>query len=315
MKRRAVGKPRHNQQGAALIIALLLVTLLGILVAELSHSVNVDARAVLNTGLDSQNTNAALGGIQYAMAVLAELDDDTQCDTLDDEWAKVRRTEIGRAQVTIRLIDECSRLNINGLTPPNSDEGNELDRLAGALGLSAEHIGSEAADWADLDDKGPFEAGAPNRGFLCTGELALLKGIDSSRLYGENGLAPYVTVWSDGKINLNTASKEVLQAVLPEEDSDIADAIIERRKMEPFGKVAELQTVSGLTGAVYQRLEKITCVAGSCFSVESTASIGPMTRAVRAVVTRDKGEVQVIYLEEQPPVGALSPTGTGDADG
>ena len=50
MSRCAMGKTRHNQQGAALIIALLLVTLLGILVAELSHSVNVDSRAALNAG-------------------------------------------------------------------------------------------------------------------------------------------------------------------------------------------------------------------------------------------------------------------------
>ncbi|NOZ20075.1 MAG: general secretion pathway protein GspK [Planctomycetes bacterium] len=290
---------QRHETGAALLIALLLIVLLGIIVAELSRSIAIDARAVLNTGIDAQNTQAALGGVQYAMALLMR---DVPSDaplSLDQDWAKKQQIEIGASTVTVRIMDEARKININHLTP-DADEGNELDRLARALRLDAKDIGARALDWMDADDEGPFETGAANRRFLCPAELLRVNGIDRGALYGDNGVERYLTVWSDGKVNINTAAKPVIEALLPEEDTDLAADIVERREQEPFAKVTELQSVPGMTGDVFGRIKKVACTGGAVFMIESKAEIGPMSRAVRAVVRRDEDVMQIIFFDGDP---------------
>ncbi|MEW6358160.1 MAG: type II secretion system minor pseudopilin GspK [Planctomycetota bacterium] len=290
----------HNENGAALLIALLMIVLLGIIVVELSHSIAIDARAVQNTGLDAQNLQAALGGVQYAMALLMrDIPEDAPISP-DQDWAKDQQIEIGAATVTVWIADEASKISINHLTPDAKDEGNELDRLTMALKLDVKDIGAKAQDWMDADDDGSFEKGAANRLFLCPAELLLINGIDRAALYGDNGLGPHITVWSDGKVNINTAPKPVLEAILPKDDADLAEDIIKRREQAPFAKATELQSVPGMTGEAYERMEKKTCTGGAVFMVESRAEIGPMRRTVRAVLRRDEDVMQIIFFEETP---------------
>jgi general secretion pathway protein K len=111
------------------------------------------------------------------------------------------------------------------------------------------------SDW--VDDDGGLNAKRLNgaesddpfyqeRGYECKNgpldtvdELLLIKGFTEAVVYGGKpededldpytGIARYLTVWSDGRVNVNTASREVL-LTLPGVDEWMVDEIIECRK-------------------------------------------------------------------------------------
>ncbi len=76
-------------------------------------------------------------------------------------------------------------------------------------------------------------------------ELLLIKDFDEGMLYGEEdvpGLAEFVTVCGDdeGFININSASEEVIAAVLNSES--LASMIVDMRESSPFANAADMAT-------------------------------------------------------------------------
>ena len=82
-------------------------------------------------------------------------------------------------------------------------------------------------------------------------ELLLIKGFDAEVFWGTNdkksteGLYPYVTVYSNQRININTASEVVLMSLDDDLDSSLAKAIIDYRENKPFENTNDLREVGG----------------------------------------------------------------------
>lgn len=122
---------------------------------------------------------------------------------------------------------------------------------------------------------------------LALPEELVHRGIVSADLfYGQSpqeGLAPYMTVWGSGKINVNTASGRVL-AVVPGMTPAILDAILRYRlglDQQPgttddqyFSSLADLLRLAGITQSMLDRCEPFLTVTPTAFRVLATGYPG-----------------------------------------
>jgi general secretion pathway protein K len=235
-KRIAYSKILNAKKGSVLIIALwslffitfFTVTLSGVITQKLNVSgrINEEIREYF----------AARAGIELAKAVLATLEPE-EYDTSYDSWANnekaFKEQKIGDAifsvSYTIKtkspdpvtvygLIDEERKLNIN------KADAETLTRFFGFFEIEkADELASSVIDWRDEDSettKGGAEKSYYNRLqypysprdglFESIYELPLVKGMDDEFF---EAIKDYVTVFGEGRININTAQREALNAI------------------------------------------------------------------------------------------------------
>ena len=111
------------------------------------------------------------------------------------------------------------------------------------------------------------------------------------------GLMDLFTPFSSGRININTADRNVLQ-LLPGVDANAADSIIKFRSgpdgMDgtaddtPFQNVGQLQA-AGVNPAVAARIGNLCDVRSTAFKVTVTAQIGNYKRDFNAIIFRSPG--------------------------
>jgi general secretion pathway protein K len=201
----------------------------------------------------------------------------------------------------ITVSDESGKININDVALPNTIEA--LKRLGMSLKLSGD-IWPAVADWIDSDDiqvsggaesayyrtlKPPYSA--RNSKLLTMTELSLIKGI-TPEIVGK--LRPNLTIYSDQAnspltmVNINTAPKEVLQALDGNIDSRTAERIMEQRSLKAFENMGNVNarvpgTNQGLGGGMIS-------FKSNLFRITSVARVKDSARTVEAVV-RLPGEV------------------------
>jgi type II secretory pathway component PulK len=207
---------------------------------------------------------AAESGIEFARSrfegqLLASVEDPAAGDPfhrLASELETTGTQSIGEARFQVAAVDPASRIDLNRSSDPLT-----LGLLEPLFGeRRAASLLATLRDWTDEDDA-PREGGAeaaeyaaagspyrpPNRPLRSLDDLPRIRGFtDSISL----ALAPFVTVWGDGRVNVNTAPREVLAAV-PALGPDGADAVIAAR-----GADSGIGSKVGLMGALTQRLER-----------------------------------------------------------
>ncbi len=164
------------------------------------------------------------------------------------------------------------------------------------------------------------------------GELALLKGVTRDLLAGSPrreeieekeeggelelidpwaprpflGLRGYLTVYGDGKVNINTAPREVLEALLQDENDDqssLADDIVAAREELPFTKVEDVNDDEYLRERVLARFLDKFKVSSEYFNILSEGRVGRetdngfegTTARIRAVVQRQDNRIVICY--------------------
>lgn len=157
--------------------------------------------------------------------------------------------------------------------------------------------GAESDYYQGLDP--PYQI--RNGPMLHIGELAQVKGISATLFEGREeraGLRDLMTVHGmalsadgrftfTGRINLNTASRTVLAALMPPEYSDLAEALVAYRE-EADAAVLEGQAwYQDVPGAVGLELNAdLITLATDYFRIQSTAEWNGFQRTVTAVVER-----------------------------
>lgn len=157
--------------------------------------------------------------------------------------------ELGDGTFTISIMPEESRRNVNALTDEDWDE--LLDQ-SGVPEDKWDEIKDCFKDWVDQgdahrlngaekdDDYYSSKGYEPKDGPIDTvDELLLIKGFTSALLYGGaspyneddpplRGIAGLLTTWGDGKVNVNSATREVLMT-LPGIEDYVVEKILELR--------------------------------------------------------------------------------------
>jgi general secretion pathway protein K len=258
-----------DNKGVALILTITLIGLMVVMILEFGKSIRTSLYETTNFSDGIRLEAIAKSGFNCALAVLYT--DDTSMDTLQDDWATLGQysststsmfdndgnfqTEIadlsGRIQINRLIIttgenkgdydqkqkDMMNRLLSNPPFSMNQEKINEiLDSIKDWLDEDSDQEinGAENSNYMSLDH--PYSC---RNGLLASiDELVLVKGITPELLYGTDetpGLANYLTaVPGDGRININTASREVLAALSEdlESGSEMVDEMIEYRNDE-----------------------------------------------------------------------------------
>ena len=132
-----------------------------------------------------------------------------------------------------------------------------------------------------------------------TEDLLLIKGV-TQQVFG--CLRDFITVRGDYKININWASKHVIQSLSENMDPVLAQMIIDRRKIKPFGSVMELRKIPGMTDSIYQAIEKTVTVSPTkqYYRVTSEGTVDGFTCTTVAILGRnmETKNVDVILYKE-----------------
>jgi type II secretory pathway component PulK len=215
-----------GNRGGALIYSLWALCLLSVFDASVGSSVN----QYIRVGSYFQNSlrarYAAEAGIKAAMDILKR--NSIDYDALTELWAgydtasgkpvSLSKIPIGQGSFSIKITDESRKININTASA-GTLERLVLEAMPSERDL-AHTVANSILDWRDVDD-GTREGGAEelfyssledpynsaNRPFQVLEELLWVKGV-TPELF--RSIRERITVWGDGKININTASREVL---------------------------------------------------------------------------------------------------------
>ncbi|WP_340691046.1 general secretion pathway protein GspK [Hydrogenobacter thermophilus] len=216
--------------------------------------------------------------------------DDPSVDSLQDRWAYPISFKTQKGELSISIYDEERFLNLNYVD--SGAYGKFFERLLKLLNIDPSYkdnlLAWEGKSNAHIDTDYPIK-----RGPLDSKEELLWAGFKSEDLLGKTignefypGLLSLTTVYSSGKININTANSYILMALDPRIDQALASKIIERRNREPFKKVEDLLLVDGFTFDILYAIKNLLDVKSNYFHIVMDLRSGGYTSTFEVIYDR-----------------------------
>jgi general secretion pathway protein K len=274
---------RRRERGVALLAAVTAVAVMTALGVGLAHTAIVGQLRTEDALATLQADALARSGVAVAAVALAETNAAGAPDTLAAPWAQeFGRQRLGAGWVEVRIEDEARRLDFGA--PELADA---LPRLLRVLGLDPA-LADGILDWVDPDDE-PRPAGAErdwylahtpprvprNAPFATVGEVGMVRGVDAAVLAR---LRPYIGVAGEHAVNPNTASREVLLAVI--DDAATVDRLLAARARGPIDDPDLPALLGDAPPAVLQAL----ATHGQRYTVRAVAGVDRTTRGVQATL-------------------------------
>jgi general secretion pathway protein K len=305
-----------GERGVALVLALAVIALLVSLVVDFSYTMMVDLTLAANLRDGQKAFYVARSGVELAKHLLQE--DDPAFDALDEDWALLPEhpgflaaDDEGKFKVTIE--DEAAKIPLNMLITGDKEKKvdlvvrAQLERLFELLELEPELI-DPIIDWLDPDNN-PQPFGAEDAYYQSLAspypckngpldaleELLLVKGMTKEILYGtdeKQGLIHFLTLYSDGKVNINTASVEVLASLSDKIDNVTAQAIIDYRQKNPFQEIKydDIKSLPGMTLEIFNDIKDQCDVKSSSFSLRAEGQVREIKKVIYTVLKREENK-------------------------
>lgn len=258
--------------------------------------------------LRAQLRVAATEAAWNALRVLAE-DDNLQVDHTNEPWAAWQTNCLPNAVETAALItDENRYFNVNNLAAIPSNTTARLpvaivrDMFAANEWVDPAGETQTLKDWMDRDAEGAREAGYYHQAHLpleppnaLMESPAELDGVLNATRMERRMAPPALTVLPDRvqrivPVNVNTAGRDVLQAVLGAGRSALTDKICRWRDAHPVAvldQVLDAKTLDALAPYLNTR--------SRYFSLAAQAARNGRQEAVYALVRRDdQGEIEIL---------------------
>lgn len=231
------------------MLALTVVALAALAVTAMMVSQSIWSRRVELTVAHAQAQQLVQAGLDWGRAVLSDDRRTSTVDYLGEPWAlRLPPIPVENGSLTGRIEDQQGKFNLNNLLMDGKLDLAQLDhfrRLLAILGLPPALAGS-LADWIDADSEPQPQGGAEdayylslpspylaaNRPLIDVAELALVRGFDDgvrARLH------PFVTALPQfTPVNVNTATPEVIAAMVDGLSLDDARVLVARRDQAYF---------------------------------------------------------------------------------
>jgi general secretion pathway protein K len=235
-----------RQRGVAVVLAMGVVALAAIAAAAMLASQSTWSRHAELTSEHVQAQALVQAGVDWARALLSDDRRLSSVDHLGEPWAlRLPPVPVDNGELAGRIDDQLGAFNLNNLVRNGAVSPAHLaqfQRLLQILGLPDALAGS-LVDWIDADTEDthyqrlqpPYLAA--NRPLIDVAELALVRGFDEAV---RARLRPFVTALPRfTAVNVNTATPEVLAAVVRELDLDDARALTAQRERAYFRNVTE----------------------------------------------------------------------------
>ncbi len=232
--------------------------------------------------------HACVSAVKIALHFLRE--DSNDFDGEGDDWSSPVSYNYRGIYIRVSISDECGRLNINKLTEDRFMA--VAERLLENLNMPVE-IAPAVADWVDRDsevrDGGAEEFFYRGKGYLPSNapmksiyELPYVMGITKRDF---KRLKNFLTVYGSGKVNINSASKELLLALSPRMTEEAVKSLVEAR---PIRKIEDIKHLPGFDQALYFEIKPIITNACGYFRISVSASCGDATVTVEAFTDRNR---------------------------
>jgi general secretion pathway protein K len=279
---------RRSRRGIVLLIVLSMVAAVSAFLVSIFYLSSSNFKKTESLRDYTISYHAAVSAVKIALKFLRE--DNNGYDGVGDDWAKPISYNYSGIFVSINISDECGKLNVNRIT--NKRYYNVAKRLFQNLGVNGELLDC-LKDWIDKDST-PSLYGAEsyyyeslgykpsNAPLKSLGEIYYVKGFSESVV---KKLKKYLTVYGSGKINVNSAPKELLMSLSDRMTEEIADSIIEAR---PIKKLEDLKEIAGMDKELYYEILPLITNRCDFFEIDVTSSYGDSTSVVRAFTSRGK---------------------------
>ncbi|MCP4613238.1 MAG: general secretion pathway protein GspK [Planctomycetes bacterium] len=343
---------KYRRKALALIVVVYILAALGTLVFALAYRSQIglcQAQLLMDR---IQQDEIALAVCTQACRLLAL--DAPNVDSQEDIWSGWHALEmplesVGRklsGQVWWCLMDESARINVN-LAP-----WDVLSRIDGV----DQAVVASILDWID-EDNTPNPDGVENEyyaslfpSYACRNgplesleELAFIKGITAEIYFGTQqtepledlkdlaleqdrkteeeegaaGLSELLTIYGDGKINLNTAHPCVLKA-LPFLSEAAVDEILSKQQpnARKFTTLEDIETNDTFSTTDKIVLLQVAKFNSSFFQLQIKIQLERMSSIFEytAFLERDETEVRVLSWQQKLPYRSSNQGGTTDTD-
>jgi len=311
-------RPRHRPpRGAALLVAMVLLSVVATLAAGMVWQQWRAVQVETAERSRAQSGWMLTGALDWARLILREDARSGKPTSLNEPWA----TPLAEARLSSFLAtdrdnnadsgpeaflagsisDAQARYNLRNLIVDNKVDPPQLailQRLCSSVGLGPDTAGTVASGL--LASGQADDASAP----LAPQQLSDLAwlGLDATaldRLASVVVLLPVAT-----PVNLNTASREVLAAVVSGMDLGSADRLVQARVRTPLRSLAD---ATAIVGAGPKLLERDVDVKSAYFEVRGRLRLENRVLESRSLVERRSG-LQVLAIQRQQQA-SLIPAG------
>ena len=320
-----VNKILNSERGIALILVILMISIIIAVTLQLNRSSRSDVYEAANMSDGIKLHYIVKSGFNGGQVVL--IADTNSFNTLNENWETKMElisakweSMFPNTSLKINIEDESGKIQINKLITGNNYNPDIGDLLIRLLSLpefklsqnKIKEIVDSLKDWMDADDE-VTGSGAENSYYMsmekpyqvkngpldCIEELLMVRGITRELLYGTKetpGLMNYLSIYGDGRININTAPKLVLKALSTKITDDAADRMDEYRKTEG-ADLSDPMWYKKITGAATISIDsRLITTKSDYFKITSRGKLGNMTGQVSGVIKRDKDKKTTALL-------------------
>lgn len=245
-------------------------------------------------------------------------DDDGDTDSLDESWAdwhKLIPSETNYEatdedenvwEASWRVIDESSKINVNLAYPDLLLQLEFLDEAAVASILDwIDQDNVPGPDGAENDYYSSLDAGynCKNAPFETIDELLLVKGITAEIYYGSN-LNKLLTIYGDGRININTASKTVLDVIPLLSDAAVNEIISgQEDATETFSSMADIENNDNFMAADILSLAQVAKFSSNHFQLQIKVKNKRRQLGCQylAIIERKAGAARLLSWQRKSP--------------
>ena len=337
---RCGARENGGRSGSALIVALWVLIIMSLLVGAFAFDMYVESGITSHFRKRLQAQYLARAGVEYARMLLAQSFEVNENDEVEEDREAMFMgalnlkkgiglsgfsQELGGGKFTLDIMPEQGRRDINSLSDEDWEEILDQANIPDE-GLLWEELIDCFTDWVDASDEKQLngaESDDPfyeDRGYECKNarvdtvdELLLIKGFTPAIVYGGpplneggdplKGIANVLTAWGgSGKVNVNTATSDVLMTIPGMEEWQVEDIMMARGGEDGIegnkdDGITDLGKIPGLTDAVKGRL---TTDEHTYVRVISVGEVHGIQSGIWCVFHAESGSVTPVFWREEP---------------
>jgi general secretion pathway protein K len=303
-----VAQLRKKERGVALLAVLLGIALMTLVVMDFAMTSGLGFVSAANQANEMRAGYLARSGINVGLGLLAadarnkaQSQAQTPAETLTDAWATpFPPIPLEGGQVTLSIVDEARKININSMVQNNVPQPlaiQRVQRLFTVLDVNVQLV-QGIVDWitpnngAGPGGTGDFYMGLkppyqPRYSAMPTiADLQMVEGFNEAIF---NRVSPFLTAMPEPGVNANTASPQVLAALEPQlmEDEKLVQELVEARTIRPFTNNTDIMNLPDLGETLAQAIGKDVVVRSTFFTITGTGTFAGARKIITATFHRE----------------------------
>ncbi len=270
---------RNRRRGAVLLLVLVTMAVLFVVVGQFSYSAALDEALAHNEVREAQATLDMQSAVAVFLRALQE-----------DSGNRSLSVDLYTGTASISWESEAGKFNINTLR--QEDNQTALQRFERLFQLLEEH---EIVKTLGLASKITEFVLSSRRPILALGELLALEEVTPEVLFGNQerrGLAHYLTVYSDGSVNIGDAPPEVIAALDEGINNYKTIELLKRKLADPKAHVPNYVEV------LLKRLRDSVTTESEAYKATITLRGRGVRREAEVAVRKEKDRYRVILYNE-----------------